>query len=274
MDRKTGVFVDGIGASAASSGVLNALQGRIFALLYLEREPLSLEEIAARLGQSKSNISINIRGFTDWHLVRLVHVPRSRRDHYEAATDLVRVMQEIMGRRFRWNMRQVLTTIQETRAMTRLLHPSRTHSSSSVWTRSRRSSGSWMQQRGCSHRAAPFLLRSSERWQPQAPPPLRPHPRAWMAAPRKAAHLQGEPNDGARRPRPSGLVVVCPHAHRHGHGPCPKRDRRKGRSHRLLGRIFGGGGDRILRARQRVLACAEGRGPPASRSAVLCCGGR
>jgi DNA-binding transcriptional regulator GbsR (MarR family) len=115
MDRRTGIFVDGIGASAASSGVLNALQGRIFGLLYLEREPLSLEEIAARLGQSKSNISINIRGLTDWHLVRLVHVPGSRRDHYEAATDLVRVMQEIMERRFRWNMRQVLTTIDETR---------------------------------------------------------------------------------------------------------------------------------------------------------------
>jgi DNA-binding transcriptional regulator GbsR (MarR family) len=115
MDRRTGVFVDGIGASAASSGVLNALQGRIFALLYLERAPLSLEDIAARLGQSKSNISINIRGLADWHLVRLVHVPASRRDHYEAATDLVRVMQEIMERRFRWNMRQVLATVQETR---------------------------------------------------------------------------------------------------------------------------------------------------------------
>jgi len=117
VDRKTAIFVDGIGASAATSGVLNALQGRIFGLLYLEREPLSLEDIAAKLGQSKSNISINIRGLTDWHLVRLVRIPGSRRDHYQAATDLVRVMQEIMERRFRWNMRQVLTTIQETRAI-------------------------------------------------------------------------------------------------------------------------------------------------------------
>ncbi|HYC57269.1 MAG TPA: MarR family transcriptional regulator [Candidatus Binatia bacterium] len=117
MERKTAIFVDGIGASAATSGVLNALQGRIFGLLYLEPEPLALEDIALRLGQSKSNISINIRGLTDWHLVRLVRIPGSRRDHYQAATDLVRVMQEIMERRFRWNMRQVLTTIQETRAI-------------------------------------------------------------------------------------------------------------------------------------------------------------
>jgi DNA-binding transcriptional regulator GbsR (MarR family) len=117
MDRKIGVFVEGIGASAASSGVLNSLQGRIFALLYLEPEPLALEDIATRLGQSKSNISINIRGLTDWHLVRRVHVAGSRRDHYEAATDLVRVMQEIIERRFRWNMRQVLATVEETRSV-------------------------------------------------------------------------------------------------------------------------------------------------------------
>jgi DNA-binding transcriptional regulator GbsR (MarR family) len=117
MERKVGIFVEGMGASAASSGVLNALQGRIFALLFLGREPLSLEDIASELGQSKSNISINVRGLTDWHLIRRVHVPGSRRDHYEAATDLVRVMQEIMERRFRWNMRQVLATIQETRGV-------------------------------------------------------------------------------------------------------------------------------------------------------------
>jgi DNA-binding transcriptional regulator GbsR (MarR family) len=117
MDRRTGIFVEGIGASAASSGVLNALQGRIFGLLYLEKDPLSLEDIADRLGQSKSNISINIRGLVDWHLVRLIRLPGSRRDHYEAATDLVRVMQEIMERRFRWNMRQVLATVQEARGI-------------------------------------------------------------------------------------------------------------------------------------------------------------
>ncbi len=118
MERETAIFADGIGAAAATSGVLNQLQGRVFGLLYLSRGPLSLQEIAAELQQSKSNISVQIRGLVEWHLVRRVHVPGSRKDHYEAATDLVRVMQEISERRFRWNMRQVLTTADETeRAM-------------------------------------------------------------------------------------------------------------------------------------------------------------
>ena len=114
MDRTTAIFVDGIGAAAATSGILNQLQGRIFALLYLQPRPLALEEIAAELEQSKSNISVNIRGLVDWHLVRRTRLAGSRKDHYEAASDFWRVMQEIMERRFRWNVRQVLATIAET----------------------------------------------------------------------------------------------------------------------------------------------------------------
>ena len=113
MDRATAIFVDGLGAAAATSGVLTQLQGRIFALLYLRDGPLALEEIAAELEQSKSNVSVNIRGLVDWHLVRRTRVPGSRKDHYEAATDFWRVMQEIMERRFRWNVRQVLAAAGE-----------------------------------------------------------------------------------------------------------------------------------------------------------------
>src|SRR5205823_14213304 len=114
MDRSTAIFVDGLGAAAATSGILNQLQGRIFALLYLQPRPVALEDVAAELEQSKSNVSVNIRGLVEWHLVRRTRVAGSRKDHYEAATDFWRVMQEIMERRFRWNLRQVLATVAET----------------------------------------------------------------------------------------------------------------------------------------------------------------
>src|SRR6058998_2677394 len=113
MDRSTAIFVDGLGAAAATSGILNQLQGRIFALLYLQPRPIALEDIAAELEQSKSNVSVNIRGLVEWHLVRRMRVAGSRKDHYEAATDFWRVMQEIMERRFRWNLRQVLAAAAE-----------------------------------------------------------------------------------------------------------------------------------------------------------------
>src|SRR5437879_1455674 len=114
MDRVSGIFVDGMGTAAATSGILSQLQGRIFGLLYLQDRPLSLDEITDELQQSKSNVSVQIRGLLDWQLVRQVRVAGSRRDHYEAATDFWRVMQAIVERRFRWNLRQVLATADET----------------------------------------------------------------------------------------------------------------------------------------------------------------
>lgn len=57
---------------------------------------------------------MNVRGLVGWQLVRQVRLAGSRRDHYEAATDFWRVMLEIMERRFRWNLRQVVAAADET----------------------------------------------------------------------------------------------------------------------------------------------------------------
>ena len=114
MDRLTALFVEGMGAAAATSGVLSQLQGRIFGLLYLHRGPMSLDDVTTELQQSKGNVSVQVRGLIEWQLVRQLRIAGSRKDHYEAATDFWRVMQEIMERRFRWNLRQVLAAAEET----------------------------------------------------------------------------------------------------------------------------------------------------------------
>lgn len=127
MDRLTAIFVDGLGAAAAASGILTQLEGRIFALLYLTGSPMSLDEIADELQQSKSNISVTIRSAVEWHLVRRVPVAGSRKDHYEAATDFYRIMQEIMERRFRWMVRQVVATVDDTKRISAELRPRSAH---------------------------------------------------------------------------------------------------------------------------------------------------
>ena len=111
MDRATTTLVDGLGAAAATSGVITQLQGRIFAFLYLQEQATSLEDIAAALEQSKSTISVAMRGLVEWHLVRRVPTPGTRKDFYEAVTNFWRLMQEIMERRFRWTVRQVLAAV-------------------------------------------------------------------------------------------------------------------------------------------------------------------
>jgi DNA-binding transcriptional regulator GbsR (MarR family) len=124
MDRLTALFVEGMGAAAATSGILTQLQGRIFGLLYLQPGAMSLDQLTDELQQSKSNVSVNVRGLVDWQLVRQLRVRGSRRDHYEAATDFWRVMQEIMERRFRWNLRQVVAAAEETEGAVAATKPS------------------------------------------------------------------------------------------------------------------------------------------------------
>ena len=113
MDPVVETFMDGMGAAAATAGFLNQQQGRIFGLLYLSPEPLSLDEISLALQQSKSNVSVSARGLVEWRLAQRVRMEGSRKDYYVAATDFVQVMIEIMERRFRWNVRQVLAASQE-----------------------------------------------------------------------------------------------------------------------------------------------------------------
>jgi len=82
-------FIDGAGRISASLlGILNRVCGQIYALLLISPETLSLDDIVEKLGVSKGNVSVNIRVLEDYKLVRKVWVKGSRRDYYEAVTEL------------------------------------------------------------------------------------------------------------------------------------------------------------------------------------------
>ncbi len=87
----------------AESLSFNKSLGQIFGLLYLSSEPLSLDEISSRLSMSKGNASINLRYLDAWGAVRCVAMSGTRRDHYQANTNLkeiiVRRVEEGISRR-------------------------------------------------------------------------------------------------------------------------------------------------------------------------------
>jgi DNA-binding transcriptional regulator GbsR (MarR family) len=83
-------FIESIGKLAESFG-LNKSIAQLYAMLYLSDKPLSLDEIADRLGVSKGNISINIRELANWGAVRNIWVKGSRKDYYEADADVKKV---------------------------------------------------------------------------------------------------------------------------------------------------------------------------------------
>lgn len=85
-DREVRRFIEAGGNTTHAFG-LGRLIGRMFALLYLNPQPLSLEEIADKLDISKAGASTTVRQLEEWQAVRCTPVPGDRRDFYEAETN-------------------------------------------------------------------------------------------------------------------------------------------------------------------------------------------
>ena len=83
-------FMESIGNLAESFG-LNKFTAQLYAVLYLNDKPLSLDELTEKLGASKGNVSLNIRELENWGAVKSVWIKGSRKDYYEAEPDLKRV---------------------------------------------------------------------------------------------------------------------------------------------------------------------------------------
>jgi DNA-binding transcriptional regulator GbsR (MarR family) len=83
-------FIDAVGAFFTRYGAAATL-GRVFALLLTGDEPLSLDDIAARLGISKSGTSVATRDLERMGLVRRQVSRGTRRILYEACDDMAAI---------------------------------------------------------------------------------------------------------------------------------------------------------------------------------------
>ena len=94
MDKKEETrhrFIETVTNFGRKFGLNHALP-QIYALLYWEGEPLSLEKISKELGMSKGNVSINIRKLEEWGAVRKVWKKGSNRHYYVANTNLTQFL--------------------------------------------------------------------------------------------------------------------------------------------------------------------------------------
>ena len=101
-----------LGDAANRSGVFSETAGKIYGVLYLTAGPLSLDEIAREVGTSKGNASVQVRQLLELGMVRKVWVRRSRRDYYEAVTDLWAIATEVIGRRLEQEARALLGALE------------------------------------------------------------------------------------------------------------------------------------------------------------------
>ncbi len=119
IDDAIDVFLQGAGKiSSALLGMINKVGGQIYALLFLADEPLSLDDIALRLGVSKSNVSINIRLLESFDLVKQVWMRGSRKDYYTAQRAYPKKVIKDFLEKIQKTLADSITTIERTRAKT------------------------------------------------------------------------------------------------------------------------------------------------------------
>lgn len=87
------VFLDKINQICSKFG-LNNVMAQLYALLYLNNETMSLDEMGERLNISKGSVSTNIRALERYGAVRRVWVRGSRKDYYKAEADIAKVIMD------------------------------------------------------------------------------------------------------------------------------------------------------------------------------------
>ncbi len=81
---------------------VNRSVAQVHALLFVSDQPMTAEDIAARLGIARSNVSTSLKELTGWTLIRRVHVLGDRRDYFEAEADMFEMVRRIaLGRKAR-----------------------------------------------------------------------------------------------------------------------------------------------------------------------------
>lgn len=109
-------MLDGLGQLADYFG-FNQVMGQLYGSLLLSAEPLSLDDMMARLGISKASVSTNMRSLEHMGMVRQVWVRggNGRRKYYQAETDFWQIFSNILSGREMRDVERALAVMEENR---------------------------------------------------------------------------------------------------------------------------------------------------------------
>ncbi|MFN3449896.1 MAG: GbsR/MarR family transcriptional regulator [Roseococcus sp.] len=121
----TAAFVLHFGEMGSRWGI-NRTVGQIYALLFLSERPLPADEIAQKLGFSRSNVSMGLKELEAWRLVRLQHLPGDRREHFSTPEDVWQIVRILAEERRKREVDPTLTLLRDT-LMQRPASPEEAH---------------------------------------------------------------------------------------------------------------------------------------------------
>src|SRR3989337_1417877 len=106
-------FVESWGALGQVWGI-NTSTARVHALLMVSADPISLDDIAARLGISRGNASMCLKELRSWRVIKLVKEPGDRRDYYISESDATKMFFAIARERKRREFDPLVEVVEAT----------------------------------------------------------------------------------------------------------------------------------------------------------------
>ncbi len=92
---------------------ISPTMAEIHGLLYITGAALSMDDIMARLGISRSNVSMNLSKLVEWGVVRPVRKRGDRREYYESLADVWEMFTLVAAQRKRREIDPILATLRE-----------------------------------------------------------------------------------------------------------------------------------------------------------------
>ena len=92
---------------------INRTEAQIHALLMLSPKPLHAEQIQETLGVARSNVSNSLRELQNWGVVKMVHLPGDRRDHFESLKNVWDMFRIVLHERKKREMDPTLALLRE-----------------------------------------------------------------------------------------------------------------------------------------------------------------
>ncbi len=105
----------GLWRAMSSLWGISPTMAEIHGLLYVTGAALSMDDIMARLGISRGNVSMNLSKLVEWGLVKRVHKRGDRRDYYESPGDVWEIFTLVAAQRKRREIDPILTTLRRCR---------------------------------------------------------------------------------------------------------------------------------------------------------------
>ena len=102
---------DAVGALMELWGFRRQL-GRVWAVLYLSDRPLAAPELCARLGISTGLLSMSLAELRRWGVVRSVEIAGDRKEHFEAETNVWKLVSRVLREREKRAVESALATFE------------------------------------------------------------------------------------------------------------------------------------------------------------------